>query len=63
MIVEQGAKFTELEYETLMSLQAKSQVVRDTAALQQRLRRLKDIVKEPATNPGRSEGREIPGDV
>ncbi|XP_031568752.1 exocyst complex component 4-like isoform X2 [Actinia tenebrosa] len=47
LIVEQGAKYTELEYTNILQLQARSMTVRDNPALEQRLKRLKDIVKEP----------------
>ncbi|XP_022804763.1 exocyst complex component 4-like, partial [Stylophora pistillata] len=42
-IVEQGAKFSQMEYADLLSLKARSQTVRDNSAHEQRLERLKEI--------------------
>ena len=47
MIVEQGSKFTELEYVNLLNLQWRSQTVRDEAVIKQRQKRLKEILREP----------------
>jgi len=42
-IVEQGAKFSQREYADLLSLQARSQTIRDNSAHERRLKRLNEI--------------------
>ena len=42
-IVEQGAKFSQREYADLLSLQARSQTIRDNNAHERRLKRLIEI--------------------
>jgi len=49
VIVEQGAKYSEIEYNNILQLQARSMTVRDNAAIKQRLNRLKEILRDPAT--------------
>lgn len=45
-IDEQGAKFTQKEYADLLSLQARSQTIRDHSAHEHRLKRLDEIFKK-----------------
>ncbi|XP_068708589.1 exocyst complex component 4-like isoform X2 [Montipora capricornis] len=45
-IVEQGAKFNQKEYADLLSLQSRSQTIRDNSAHERRLQKLKDIFKK-----------------
>ncbi|KAK3729276.1 hypothetical protein QZH41_008516, partial [Actinostola sp. cb2023] len=54
VIVEQGAKYIEMEYTNILQLQARSMTVRDNAAIQQRLKRLKEILKEPSSTSDRT---------
>ena len=45
-IYEQGAKFTQKEYDDILSLQARSQTIRDHSAHEHRLKRLDEIFKK-----------------
>ena len=45
-IVEQGAKFNQKEYADLLSLQARSQTIRDNNAHERRLQKLEEIFKK-----------------
>jgi len=45
-IVEQGAKFTQKEYTDLLSLQARSQTIRDNSAHERRLQMFNEIFKK-----------------
>ena len=46
VLVEQGAKYTDTEYENILNLYARSQAVIDKEAHKQRLGKLKEILKE-----------------
>ncbi|XP_020899282.1 exocyst complex component 4 isoform X1 [Exaiptasia diaphana] len=50
VILEQGAKYNEIEYNNILQLQARSMTVRDNEAIQHRLKRLKEILKDQAVD-------------
>ena len=50
VLVEQGAKYTDIEYENILNLYARSQAVIDKEANKQRLAKLKEILKELRIN-------------
>ena len=50
VLVEQGAKYTDTEYENILNLYARSQAVIDKEANKQRLAKLKEILKELRIN-------------
>lgn len=50
VLVEQGAKYTDAEYENILNLYARSQAVIDKEANKQRLAKLKEILSELRVN-------------
>ena len=50
VLVEQGAKYTDPEYENILNLYARSQAVIDKEANKQRLAKLKEILRELRVN-------------
>lgn len=50
MLVEQGAKYTDAEYENILNLHSRSQAVIDKEANRQRLAKLKEILRELRVN-------------
>lgn len=49
-LVEQGAKYTDAEYENILNLHARSQTVIDKEGHRQRLTKLKEILRELKVN-------------
>ena len=50
MLVEQGAKYSDMEYEIILNLHSRSQAVIDKEASRQRLAKLKEILRELRVN-------------
>lgn len=50
VLVEQGAKYTDKEYENILNLHARSQAVMDKEASRQRLTKLKEILRQLRAN-------------
>ena len=50
VLVEQGAKYSDMEYEIILNLHSRSQAVIDKEASRQRLAKLKEILRELRVN-------------